>query len=181
MLIKLFSLQNGDIPSDVGVIPRAIRLIFDISEAQNAKYSLKVTFLELYNVEITDVLVPGECSKFIKDKSKNPVALLEDGKGGIFVRGFEDEIVSTADEIYKILEKGFTKTRTAETLLNKQSSRSHSVLCIAIHINECDPEGEEMIKCGKLKLVDLAGSENISRSGAREVRNLCLDFSLGLF
>ena len=31
------------------------------------------------------------------------------------------------------------------------------------------PEGEEMIKCGKLNLVDLAGSENISRSGARDV------------
>lgn len=51
-------------------------------------------------------------------------------------------------------------------------SRSHSLFTITIHIKEATPEGEELIKCGKLNLVDLAGSENISRSGAREVSSL---------
>ncbi|KAJ4725915.1 Kinesin-related protein [Melia azedarach] len=162
--------KNGEFPSDAGVIPRAVRQIFDILEAQNAEYSMKVTFLELYNEEISDLLAPEETSKFIDDKSKKPIALMEDGKGGVFVRGLEEEIVTTANEIYKILEKGSAKRRTAETLLNKQSSRSHSIFSITIHIKECTPEGEEMIKCGKLNLVDLAGSENISRSGAREGR-----------
>ncbi|XVF46438.1 hypothetical protein PTKIN_Ptkin03bG0026800 [Pterospermum kingtungense] len=162
--------KNGEFPSDAGVIPRAVRQIFDILEAQSAEYSLKVTFLELYNEEITDLLAPEETTKFVEDKSKKPIALMEDGKGGVFVRGLEEEIVTTANEIYKILEKGSAKRRTAETLLNKQSSRSHSIFSITIHIKECTPEGEEMIKCGKLNLVDLAGSENISRSGAREGR-----------
>ncbi|KAL8089767.1 hypothetical protein AgCh_039305 [Apium graveolens] len=162
--------KNGEFPSDAGVIPRAVKQIFNILEAQNAEYSMKVTFLELYNEEITDLLAPEEFSKFIEDKSKKPIALMEDGKGGVFVRGLEEEIVCTANEIYKILEKGSAKRRTAETLLNKQSSRSHSIFSITIHIKECTPEGEEMIKCGKLNLVDLAGSENISRSGAREGR-----------
>ncbi|KAK9123696.1 hypothetical protein Sjap_013298 [Stephania japonica] len=162
--------KNGEFPIDAGVIPRAVRQIFDILESQCAEYSMKVTFLELYNEEITDLLAPEECTKFIDDKSKKPIALMEDGKGGVFVRGLEEEIVTTATEIYKILEKGSAKRRTAETLLNKQSSRSHSIFSITIHIKECTPEGEEMIKCGKLNLVDLAGSENISRSGAREGR-----------
>ncbi|XP_051131910.1 kinesin-like protein KIN-5D [Andrographis paniculata] len=162
--------KNGDFPSDAGVIPRAVKQIFDILEAQNAEYSMKVTFLELYNEEISDLLAPEECPKFNDDKSKKPIALMEDGKGGVFVRGLEEEIVTTANEIYKILEKGSAKRKTAETLLNKQSSRSHSIFSITIHIKECTPEGEEMIKCGKLNLVDLAGSENISRSGAREGR-----------
>lgn len=130
---------------------------------------MKVTFLELYNEEISDLLAPEETTKFVDDKSKKSIALMEDGKGSVFVRGLEEEIVSTANEIYKILEKGSAKRRTAETLLNKQSSRSHSIFSITIHIKENTPEGEEMIKCGKLNLVDLAGSENISRSGAREV------------
>ncbi|KAL0460266.1 UNVERIFIED_CONTAM: Kinesin-like protein KIN-5D [Sesamum latifolium] len=162
--------KNGEIPSDAGVIPRAVKQIFDILEAQDAEYSMKVTFLELYNEEITDLLAPEEYPKFIEDKSKKPIALMEDGKGGVIVRGLEEEIVTTANEIYKILEKGSAKRRTAETLLNKQSSRSHSVFSITIHMKEGTPEGEEMIKCGKLNLVDLAGSENISRSGAREGR-----------
>lgn len=162
--------KNGEFPTDAGVIPRAVKQIFDILEAQSAEYSMKVTFLELYNEEITDLLAPEETTKFIDEKSKKPIALMEDGKGGVLVRGLEEEIVCTANEIYKILEKGSAKRRTAETLLNKQSSRSHSIFSITIHIKECTPEGEEMIKCGKLNLVDLAGSENISRSGAREGR-----------
>ncbi|KAJ6904831.1 kinesin-like protein KIN-5D [Populus alba x Populus x berolinensis] len=162
--------KNGEFPSDAGVIPRAVKQIFEILEAQNAEYNMKVTFLELYNEEITDLLAQEETPKFVDDKSKKPVALMEDGKGGVLIRGLEEEIVCTANEIYKILDKGSAKRRTAETLLNKQSSRSHSIFSITIHIKECTPEGEEMIKCGKLNLVDLAGSENISRSGAREGR-----------
>ncbi|KAL8213831.1 hypothetical protein R6Q57_003280 [Mikania cordata] len=162
--------KNGEFPSDAGVIPRAVRQIFDILEAQNAEYSMKVTFLELYNEEITDLLAPEEASRFPEDKSKKPIALMEDGKGGVLVRGLEEEMVSTADEIYRILEKGSAKRRTAETLMNKQSSRSHSIFSITIHIKERTPEGEEVIRCGKLNLVDLAGSENISRSGAKEGR-----------
>ncbi|MFS7935556.1 putative plus-end-directed kinesin ATPase [Helianthus anomalus] len=94
--------RNGEFPSDAGVIPRAVMQIFDILEAQNAEYNMKVTFLELYTEEITDLLAPEEASKFPEDKSKKPIALMEDGKGGVLVRGLEEEIVSTADEIYRI-------------------------------------------------------------------------------
>lgn len=65
-----------------------------------------------------------------------------------------------------MLDRGTAKRRTAETLLNKSSSRSHSVFTITIHMKETTPEGEDVIKIGKLNLVDLAGSENISRCNA---------------
>ena len=137
---------------------------------------MKVTFLELYNEEITGLLAPDEprfpVLPVSEDKTKKPIALMEDGKGGVFVRGLEEEVVYSAGEIYKILDKGSAKRRTAETLLNKQSSRSHSIFSITIHIKELTHESEEMIKIGKLNLVDLAGSENISRSGARDVSKL---------
>ncbi|XP_072998391.1 kinesin-like protein KIN-5C [Typha latifolia] len=162
---------KGQLPADAGVIPRAVKQIFDTLEGQNAEYSVKVTFLELYNEEITDLLAPEELSKIaLEDRQKKPLPLMEDGKGGVLVRGLEEEIVTSADEIFSLLERGSAKRRTAETLLNKQSSRSHSLFSITIHIKEATPEGEELIKCGKLNLVDLAGSENISRSGAREGR-----------
>ncbi|XP_045795919.1 kinesin-like protein KIN-5C isoform X2 [Trifolium pratense] len=162
---------NGELPPEAGVIPRAVKQIFDTLESQNAEYSVKVTFLELYNEEITDLLAPEELSKVsLEEKQKKQLPLMEDGKGGVLVRGLEEEIVTCASEIYTLLERGSSKRRTAETLLNKQSSRSHSLFSITIHIKEATPEGEELIKCGKLNLVDLAGSENISRSGAREGR-----------
>ncbi|KAL3644112.1 Kinesin-like protein KIN-5C [Castilleja foliolosa] len=122
--------------------------------------SVKVTFLELYNEDLSKAVQ--------EDKQKKQLPLMEDGKGGVLVRELEEEIVTSAIEIFTLLERGSAKRRTAETLLNKQSSRSHSLFSITIHIKEATPEGEELIKCGKLNLVDLAGSENISRSGARE-------------
>ncbi|KNA19863.1 hypothetical protein SOVF_057510 [Spinacia oleracea] len=162
---------NGELPNGAGVIPRAIKQIFETLEGQNAEYSVKVTFLELYNEEITDLLAPEEISKVaLEDRQKKQLPLMEDGKGGVLVRGLEEEIVTSASEIFTLLERGSAKRRTAETFLNKQSSRSHSLFSITIHIKEATPEGEELIKCGKLNLVDLAGSENISRSGAREGR-----------
>ncbi|XP_060177032.1 kinesin-like protein KIN-5C [Lycium barbarum] len=163
--------HTSDLPPGAGVIPRAVKQIFDMLESQNAEYSVKVTYLELYNEEITDLLAPDDLSKVsIEDRQKKQLPLMEDGKGGVLVRGLEEEIVTSASEIFTLLERGSAKRRTAETLLNKQSSRSHSLFSITIHIKEANPEGEELIKCGKLNLVDLAGSENISRSGAREGR-----------
>jgi kinesin family protein 11 len=54
--------------------------------------------------------------------------------------------------------------------MNETSSRSHCIFSITVHIKEVTPEGEEVIKIGKLNLVDLAGSENIGRSGAVKER-----------
>ncbi|XP_024369374.1 kinesin-like protein KIN-5A isoform X2 [Physcomitrium patens] len=163
--------KNGELPADAGVIPRAIQQIFETLDKENQEYSVKVSYLELYNEELTDLLAPEEYSKVVIDeKIKKPLALMEDGRGGVLVRGLEEEIVTSANEIYTLLDRGSAKRQTAETLLNKQSSRSHSIFSITIHIKETTPEGEELMKCGKLNLVDLAGSENISRSGAKDNR-----------
>ncbi|KAJ1391346.1 P-loop containing nucleoside triphosphate hydrolase [Sesbania bispinosa] len=162
--------KGGDLTAEAGVIPRAVRQIFDILEAQNADYSIKVTFLELYNEEITDLLSPEDNSRPTEEKQKKPATLMEDGKGCVVVRGLEEESVYSVNEIYTLLERGASKRRTAETLLNKRSSRSHSVFTITVYVKETVIGDEELIKCGKLNLVDLAGSENILRSGAREGR-----------
>ncbi|CAN1275074.1 Kinesin-like protein KIN-5B [Linum perenne] len=162
--------KGGDLPAEAGVIPRAVRQIFDTLEAQKADYSMKVTFLELYNEEIADLLASEDNARFIDDRQKKPISLMEDGRGCVVVRGLEEEVVYSANDIYSLLERGASKRRTADTLLNKRSSRSHSIFSITVHIKEANIGDEELIKCGKLNLVDLAGSENISRSGAREGR-----------
>ncbi|KAG2246288.1 kinesin-like protein KIN-5B isoform X1 [Brassica napus] len=132
---------------------------------------MKVTFLELYNEEVTDLLAQEDSSRSSSDdKQKKHVSLMEDGKGCVVLRGLEEEVVYSANDIYALLERGSSKRRTADTLLNKRSSRSHSVFTITVHIKEESMGDEELIKCGKLNLVDLAGSENIFRSGSRDGR-----------
>jgi len=54
--------------------------------------------------------------------------------------------------------------------MNHNSSRSHCIFSVTIHVKECTDEGQELLKVGKLNLVDLAGSENVARSGAVKER-----------
>jgi kinesin family member 11 len=158
------SSDGSNLSAEAGVIPRSIRHIFDYIEASNnSDSSVKVSFLELYNEELTDLLAPTD------DKDNKRLRLLED-RSGVVVQGLEEVIVKSATEIYQVLDRGTAKRRTAETLLNKRSSRSHSVFTITIHMRESIPDGDDVIKIGKLNLVDLAGSENISRSGAKDDR-----------
>ena len=60
------------------------------------------------------------------------------------------------DEVYSLMERAMQKRQTASTLLNKQSSRSHVVFTVTVHIktvsqdDECE---EEVFKMGKFNLV----------------------------
>jgi Kinesin motor domain len=51
------------------------------------------------------------------------------------VKGLEEVYVRSAEDIYKLLDTGSLKRRTAATLLNKQSSRSHSVFCVTVQVS----------------------------------------------
>ncbi|CAN0926683.1 Kinesin-like protein KIN-5B [Linum grandiflorum] len=116
--------KGGDLPAEAGVIPRAVRQIFDTLEGQKADYSMKVTFLELYNEEIADLLATEDNARFVDDRQKKPISLMEDGRGCVVVRGLEEEVVYSANDIYTLLERGAAKRRTADTLLNKRSRDS---------------------------------------------------------
>ena len=108
--------------------------IFKKLKSSGCEHSVKVTFVELYNEELTDLLnFYEDGSTGVKDEKKK-LALMEDGKGGVAVRGLEETIVKDSHEIFKVLETGTNKRQTAATQLNKQSSRSHSMFTITIHI-----------------------------------------------
>lgn len=92
-------------------------------------------------------------------------------KGSVNVKGLREVAVNNKDEVYNILEKGLLRRQTASTNLNAQSSRSHTVFTVTVHIKEFCPDDEEfLLKIGKINFVDLAGSENIGRSGALDKR-----------
>ena len=71
------------------------------------------------------------------------------------------------------MEKGWSNRATGETLMNKDSSRSHSIFTICVEAAEKSDSkigDEEKIRAGKLNLVDLAGSERQSKTGATGAR-----------
>ncbi|XP_075996605.1 kinesin-like protein KIF11 isoform X2 [Genypterus blacodes] len=148
-----------------GIIPRTLHQIFEKLSENGTEFSVKVSLLEIYNEELFDLLSTGE------DVSER-LQLFDDprNKRGVVVKGLEEVTVHNKDEVYQILERGSAKRRTASTLMNAYSSRSHSVFSVTIHMKEITLDGEELVKIGKLNLVDLAGSENIGRSGAVDKR-----------
>ncbi len=91
-------------------------------------------------------------------------------KKGVVCQNLEEIAVLNANDIFEILQRGIQQRQTAETLCNKNSSRSHSIFTMKIMIKEYNVEGEEVVRHGQLNLVDLAGSECIGRSGAKNDR-----------
>ncbi|XP_054906402.1 kinesin-like protein KIF17 isoform X5 [Poeciliopsis prolifica] len=74
--------------------------------------------------------------------------------------------VHSVGECERIMEQGWKNRAVACTLMNKDSSRSHSIFTIRLEICNTDAAGQDHIRAGKLNLVDLAGSERQSKTGA---------------
>ncbi|KAF7233762.1 hypothetical protein EG68_11054 [Paragonimus skrjabini miyazakii] len=148
----------------VGIIPRALSHLFENLEHTGADFSVRVSFLEVYNEELFDLLAVTET---------NRLAIYDDvnRKGSVIVKGLREVVVLDKDNVHSVIERGLAKRQTASTLLNAQSSRSHSIFTVTVHIKEInEASGEELLRIGKLHLVDLAGSESIGRSGAVDKR-----------
>jgi len=160
---KSFTMQG--IPSQRGLIPRSFQHIFEsISVAENTKFLVRASYLEIYNEEIRDLLAVN---------SKQKLDLKENPDRGVYVKSLSHHQVSSVMECEKLMEKGWGNRATGETLMNKDSSRSHSIFTIYVEAAEKDDSAggdEEKIRAGKLNLVDLAGSERQSKTGATGAR-----------
>ncbi|XP_045137999.1 kinesin-like protein KIF11 [Portunus trituberculatus] len=169
---KTFTMEGERVPDATtweedplaGIIPRCVNHLFDELRMQKVEFTMRVSFLELYNEELFDLLSAHD------DFSK--LRLYEDSskKGSCIIQGLEEVLVRSKSDVYSILEKGSMQRQTAATLMNAHSSRSHTVFTVTVHMKENTVDGDELMKTGKLHLVDLAGSENIGRSGAVEKR-----------
>lgn len=142
----------------MGIIPRALSHLFDELRLMEVEYSMRISYLELYNEELSDLLSSSDVTqiRIFEDPNK---------KGSIIVQGLEEIPVHSTADVYKLLAKGQEKRKVATTLMNAQSSRSHTIFSILVHIKENGIDGDDLVKIGKLNLVDLAGSENISKAG----------------
>lgn len=101
---------------------------------------------------------------------RNVSSLFNDNKGSVYVQNLTEQTVFNSNDIYTLLRKGTVRRQTASTLMNRHSSRSHTVFTITVNTRESTVDGVEILKSGKLYLVDLAGSENIGKSGVKDKR-----------
>uniref|UniRef100_A0A3B3I4K8 Kinesin-like protein n=1 Tax=Oryzias latipes TaxID=8090 RepID=A0A3B3I4K8_ORYLA len=152
-------------------------------------FSVFVSYIEIYNNYIYDLLedapfdpirpkwldggTPIRNKEFTPPQSK---VLREDQNHNMYVAGCTEVEVKSTEEAFEIFWKGQKKRRIANTQLNRESSRSHSVFTVKLVQAPLDADGDHILQdknqvnVSQLCLVDLAGSERTSRTRAEGSR-----------
>ncbi|CAL5984559.1 Kinesin-4 [Hexamita inflata] len=153
--------KQQEIPENSGLIPRLINLLFQKTQQISVK-SLKVTYLEVYNEQIRDLLSPQQQQVQIKE-------ILSNASCNKMIQITTPQAnhlqVQTAEEAISCFVNGGINRATAATKMNSQSSRSHALFTIYLE----QIQNGSIVK-SKLNLVDLAGSERQSKAGAQGVQ-----------
>ncbi|CAM2704157.1 unnamed protein product [Rotaria socialis] len=158
---NIFRMEENFRIKNFGLVPRAINYLFqqlrEKSHETNAPYYIRVSYCEIYNEQIHDLISPSHSDNLQIRGS------IEDG---FYVENLFQTYIETMDELLTILEEGELNRAMASHNLNDTSSRSHAMLSIQIEqdIQGNDDLKEQMTRQGKLVFVDLAGSEKVKAS-----------------
>lgn len=122
--------QTLDSLPSPGVIPLAIQSMFDkIAKTPKRVYTVRVSYLEIYNDQLRDLLV--------QDASARPPEVRSTSEG-VWVSGAFEPVVKTLGDVLRYVHAGDARREVGATSLNERSSRSHAV--IRILIESCEPE-----------------------------------------
>lgn len=128
-------------------------------------YAVFVTYVEVYNNSVYDLLEDGPIQKTLQTK-----IVRGDEKHNMYVHGVTEVEVKNVSEAIDAYHMGQKRKRTGHTILNSESSRSHSVFTVRLVQAPTDNRGEQLIQdrrqitISQLSLVDLAGSERTNRT-----------------
>ena len=151
---------------EAGVIPRICQNMFErITEFQkdkNLTYTVEVSYLEIYNERVRDLLNPA---------TKGNLKVREHPSTGPYVEDLAKLAVRSFEEIEHLMDEGNKARTVAATSMNETSSRSHAVFTLTVTQKRHDVETRmDTEKVAKISLVDLAGSERATSTGATGAR-----------
>ncbi|XP_020658871.3 kinesin-like protein KIF20B [Pogona vitticeps] len=126
-------------------------------EKKGVKFSVWVSFCEIYNECIYDLLLPVSA-----DKKRKMLRLAQDVNGCSYVKDLQWIQVSNSKEAFKLMRLGLKHQSSASTKLNANSSRSHSIF--NVKMLKIDSEVSRVMRVNELFLCDLAGSERCTRT-----------------
>lgn len=145
-----------------GIIPNSFQHIFDkINLSSDVQYLVRVSYLEIYNEVIRDLL---------SNDPKAKLDLKEHPEKGVYVKDLSQVVVGSVEAMDEIMNMGNSNRTVGFTNMNATSSRSHSIFSITLESSSPGPDDKPVIRMGKLHLVDLAGSERQEKTGATGIR-----------
>jgi hypothetical protein len=129
------------------------------SPAAPTEYLVTVSFLEIYNEVVKDLLNPSD----------RTLAIREHPQMGVYVQDLAEIVVASAADVARLLESGQRVRHVAATQMNERSSRSHS--CFTLRVEQRSraataTKTTTTTLSSRINLVDLAGSERAAKTGA---------------
>lgn len=149
---------------DFGIIPRMAIKLFDYLKIVASNHTVRVSYLEILNDELTDLLGNvGARSGLLK--------VYENVKGQVIVNGLTELAVGSALDLLNVLQMGQDRL---ESHIN--SKQSHTILTLNVQLKEipkhCDAV-DDSIKFSRLSFVQLASTENsAAKLRAKAVQSL---------
>ncbi|CAG4974629.1 unnamed protein product [Parnassius apollo] len=142
----------------------------DMELPRKTKYYVWVSFVEIYNEGIYDLLSTSDRS------SASKLVIREDSSGNVYVKGATQVFVRTGEEAYDVMAAGKHNLQVAATGVNAHSSRSHCIFTITM-LTQTDVG----CRVSSVRLCDLAGCERVRRTqnaGARLAESRAINSSL---
>ncbi|TYZ57454.1 hypothetical protein PybrP1_010842, partial [[Pythium] brassicae (nom. inval.)] len=161
------SIRHGGELSD-GVIPRALKYLFSMLEKapKEVHFIVRASYCEIYNEQVFDLLNPASGALSVRWNDRS----------GFYVQKLLVVQCDSVDDIMAVVQEGHKNRRVGTHEMNKDSSRSHSIMTVHVDRQTTDPNDSHVVtKFGKMSFVDLAGSERLKEtksSNAEETSNI---------
>ncbi|KAG7549775.1 Kinesin motor domain [Arabidopsis thaliana x Arabidopsis arenosa] len=162
--------MHGDQRSP-GIIALAVKDAFSIiQETPRREFLLRVSYFEIYNEVVNDLLNPAGQNLRIREDEQ-----------GTFIEGIKEEVVLSPAHALSLIAAGEEHRHIGSTSFNLLSSRSHTMFTLTI---ESSPLGDNneggAVHLSQLNLIDLAGSESskAETSGLRRKEGSYINKSL---
>lgn len=134
---------------------------------RNCLYKLKMSYLEIYNEQVRDLLI---------ENSEN-LLIVEDNEKGVLVPDLTEIDIGDIETVINLIQIGNLRRTMASTSSNQFSSRSHAIILLSVEkcifeeggVND-NTTSQKQVTFAKLSLVDLAGSERAAISTNRGLR-----------
>ncbi|XP_057836682.2 kinesin-like protein KIN-7E, chloroplastic isoform X2 [Cryptomeria japonica] len=142
--------MHGDQKSP-GIIPLAVKDVFSIiQDTPGREFLLHVSYLEIYNEVINDLLDPAGQNLRIREDAQ-----------GTYVEAIKEEVVLSPAHALSLIAAGEEHRHVGSNNFNLLSSRSHTIFTLTIESSPCgENRGDEDVTLSQLNLIDLAGSES---------------------
>eukprot|EP00063_Salmo_salar_P040843 XP_014015678.1 PREDICTED: centromere-associated protein E isoform X9 [Salmo salar] len=163
---KTFTMMGSSLTP--GVIPLAMEDVFQtIKNCPKKEFLLRVSYLEIYNETVTDLL----CDSW----KRKPLEIREGNNKNVYVADLTEELVTSPEQALAWIRKGEKNRHYGKTKMNQRSSRSHTIFRMILENRDRGDSAsgenpDSAIIVSHLNLVDLAGAERASQTGAEGTR-----------